>query len=390
MNSNKCLDVMVIGLGAMGSATVYQLSKRGVSVLGIDQFKTPHTNGSSHGDTRITRQAIGEGEHYVPLVLRSHEIWKELEKITGEEIFTVTGGLIVEPQDGKISHGAYHFLQNTINTAKRHGISHEVLSFDELSKRFPQFVFQGDESGYFEAGAGFVRPEKSIEIQLDQAEKLGAALHFEEKMIGFTPQSDGTVVVQTDKKEYRTNKLILSVGPWIADYIPSLKHIFKVHRQVLYWFDIKHDFDQFEVAKFPVFMVQHHDGNEMYGFPAVDGRHGGIKVACEELGTTTSPADIEREVSEKETQEIYEKYLQDFIPSLSGKCLRSATCMYTMTPDSQFVIDTLPEYKQVIVASPCSGHGFKHSAAIGQILCELALNEKSSFDISHFSLKRFD
>lgn len=389
MAMEKNIDVIVVGLGAMGSAAVYQLAKRGAAVIGIDQFKPPHTLGSTHGDTRITRLAIGEGEHYVPLVLRSHEIWKELEQLTGEEILTITGGLIVEPKDGKMSHGAFNFLQNTIQTAKRHSIPHEVLNADELSSRFPQFVFQKDNIGYYEKGAGFVRPEKSIAIQLDQAEKNGAKLQFGEKMIGFQPLTDGTVVVQTNQNEYQANKVVLSLGPWVTDYLPTLAHLFKVHRQVLYWFEIKHVFDQFKVGTLPVFMVQHHNGNEMYGFPAVDGANGGIKVACEELGTTTSAENVKREVNKKEIRGIYDKYLKDFIPGLSDKCLRSATCMYTMTPDSQFVIDTLPEHKQIIIASPCSGHGFKHSAAIGQVLCELALDGETTFDISAFSLGRF-
>ncbi len=382
-------DVIVIGLGATGSAALYQLAKKGADVLGIDQFEPPHVFGSSHGDTRITRQAIGEGDQYVPLVLRSYEIWKELEKNSGTNLLTITGGLVVEPEESKISHGAYHFLQNTIDVAKRFNIAHEILDAQQLQERFPQFVFRGDEKGYYEGSAGFLHPEKCIEVQLELARKNGAETRYNEKALSFKTLTDGSVVVLTDKGEYAAKKLVVSVGPWIAAMLPEFAHLFKVYRQVLFWFDIKGAAEAYAVGNLPVFMFQLQDGNEIYGFPAVDGPRGGIKVAYEELLDETTPEKVERAVSEGEIEKMYEKCIRPLMPGISRSCIRTATCMYTITPDSGFVIDTLPDNHRIIIASPCSGHGFKHSAAIGEALSELVMESKSHFDLSAFSLNRF-
>lgn len=382
-------DVIVVGLGAMGSAGLYQLARRGADVLGIDQFEPPHLWGSSHGDTRIIRQAIGEGDQYVPFSLRSYEIWQELEKETGESLLTITGGLVVEPEKGKVSHGAYHFLQNTIEAAKKFNIPHTVLSAAELKDRFPQFIFRGNEKGYYENTAGFVRPEKCIEVQLKLARTHGAKVLFGEKVLSFKTLPDGTVSVHTDAGDYVAKKLIVTAGPWIGEFFPEFRHLFKVYRQVLFWFDVRERFDSYSVGNMPVFMFQLEDGNEIYGFPAIDGPRGGIKVAHEELLNETIPDAINRAVSDEEISAMYEKCIQPLMPGISGTCKRTATCMYTVTPDSGFVIDTLPNNPHVILASPCSGHGFKHSAAIGEALSELAMEGRSRFDLSAFSLARF-
>ncbi len=382
-------QTIVVGLGAMGSAAVYQLAKRGTKVLGIEQFKTPHDKGSTHGDTRITRQAIGEGDAYVPFALRSNELWREIERESGESLLTMCGGLTVEPKEGKISHGQFHFLQTTIASAKKYNIPHQVLTVAELRIRFPQFRFRDDEWGYYEEGAGFLRPELCVQAQLDLAQRNGAALNFSEKFLEWKKLEDGTILVTTDAREYITEKLIVSVGPWVGQLFPEYKNIFKVYRQVMYWFDIEGPIESYLPENFPVFMIQRADGKEFYGFPAVDGQGGGLKAACEDLLLDTTPEEVERNISPEETQTMYEKYLHPYLPGLGSKCIKAVTCMYTVTPDSGFVIDTLPDQPNIILASPCSGHGFKHSAAIGEALAQLAIDGKTTLDISKFKLTRF-
>src|SRR3989344_221808 len=209
-------EVIVLGLGAMGSAAVYQLSKRGRSVLGIDQFSPPHGKGSSHGDTRIIRQAIGEGAEYVPLVLRAYEIWKEIEKEADVNFLTITGGLVVGKEGSAPIHGKQNFLETTLATAKKFNIPHETLSAADIKKKFPQFNIRPDDKGYFEYGAGFLRPELCVETQLELARKYGVELRLNEKAIAFASNQDG-VVVTTSEGKYLAQKLIVSAGPWVGE-----------------------------------------------------------------------------------------------------------------------------------------------------------------------------
>ena len=384
-------DVIVVGLGAMGSATVYQLAKSGVRVLGIDQLEPPHKLGSTHGDTRITRLAIGEGMEYVPLVKRSHELWRDIEKEVGYELLKQCGGLIMCVSNGFGLHNRGDFLQETYDEADKYNIAHEKLTTDEIKRRFPQFNVSGDERGYYEPEAGYLLPEKCVVAQLQLAKKNGAKLNLNEKVSGYTA-SNNSVIVTTDKGTYSAAKLIISAGPWIKDFLPEYNNIFKIHRQVLYWFDIA-DNRNYEVYRdMPIFIWEFGNGryDNFYGFPAIDGPNGGVKLATETYDKDTSPNDISREVTADEVQAVYDHYVKAQFPGLSSSSVKAATCMYTDTPDSRFVIDFHPDHQNVIVASPCSGHGFKHSAAIGEVLAQLAQKGKSDIDISSFSFARFN
>src|SRR5688572_23033681 len=210
---NNSFQTIVIGLGAMGSAAAYQLAKRGNQVLGIDWFAPPHTYGSSHGDTRITRQAIGEGAEYVPLVLRSYEIWEEIERETGKKVLTITGGLIMTSVEGVLRHGS-NFFNQTVASAEKYNIPHHLLNADEIRKQFPQFKLKGNEKGYFEEKAGYLRPELCVEAQLELAQRYGAQLALYEKVLAFSVNNRDKVVVKTDKGEYEAEKAILSAGSW--------------------------------------------------------------------------------------------------------------------------------------------------------------------------------
>ncbi len=384
-------DAIVLGLGAMGSAAAYQLAKRGKKVLGLDQYAPPHMLGSTHGDTRITRQAIGEGAEYVPLSLRSYEIWREIERLTGRDLLTVTGGLIMASQSSHTpQHGAENFLQTTIDAARRYDIPHEVLDSAEIRKRFPQFQLFGDELGYYEKPAGFLRPERCIEAQLALARHFGASIHTQEQALSYQPGASGEqVTLTTTHGTYTAGQLIVTAGSWISSLLEErYARYFTVYRQVLYWFAIKTSLASFLPGAFPIFIWER-PHSSIYGFPAIDGSAGGVKVATEDYDSPTSPAEVTREVSSEETQQMYAKHIVNGLPGLSERRVKAISCLYTVTPDGKFVLDRHPEHPQVIIASPCSGHGFKHSAAIGEVLAQLVIDGASQIDISSFAFSRF-
>lgn len=384
-------DIVVVGLGAVGSAALYQSAKLGARVIGIDRFNPPHDQGSSHGETRITRQAIGEGREFVPLVLRSNEIWDELEAATGRNLIIRNGGLILASPhvEGK-HHGSSSFLAETIEAAKSFGIPHQQLSTTEIRERFPQFRIKADEQGYFEPGAGFLRPEACVETQITEAKKLGARVFTSEIVIDVASH-DSKVTVRTDKASYEVSKVILTGGPWIAKFLsPEYAAHFAVYRQTLCWFALKRNSERYTPKHFPVFIWITGDRVQdmLYGFPAIDGPEGGLKVATECYETTVDPDAVPREVSEESTLGMYSEYIAPRLPDISNQCLRTATCLYTVTPDAKFIIDYADADQNTLFASACSGHGFKHSPAIGEALAQRALGLPTSVDLSGFALAR--
>jgi len=383
-------DAIVLGLGAMGSAAIYQLAKRGKTVLGIDQFSPPHHYGSTHGESRIIRQAIGEGEHYVPLVLRSYELFREIEKETGTELLTIAGGLTLETQQSEgVLHGRRNFLDQAISCAEKFNIRHEILETQDIKKRYPQFDVT-NERGYFEYDTGYLRPERCVEAQLRLAQKYGATVQTDEKVTSIAPAGNSEVTVHTSRAVYGAEKVVLAAGPWIAEFLPAAYTVFfKVYRQVMYWFIIRDQFrSMFLPGQFPIFIWIFGNGPAFgfYGFPSLDGKT--IKLASEQYDLVTAPDKQDRLVSEIERQAAYSEYVLGRLPGLSDQCESAVTCLYTTTPDSNFVIDFHPDSDRIIIASPCSGHGFKHSAAIGEVLAELAIDGVSGIDISSFSIER--
>src|SRR5215831_7511206 len=210
----QSFDTVVVGLGAAGSAALYHLAKRGVRALGLDRFSPPHTLGSTHGDTRITRLAIGEGEHYTPLAVRSHALWRELEAETGEELLTTNGGLIISSRATKAHTHVEHFFDNTLAAALKFGIAHELLDATEIRRRFPQFKVGDGEHGYLEKEAGFVRPERCVAAHLRAAEHRGAIIRRNERVVAFRGTAGG-VTVTTDRGEYSAATTIVAAGPWL-------------------------------------------------------------------------------------------------------------------------------------------------------------------------------
>jgi sarcosine oxidase len=379
-------DTIIVGLGAMGSAAQYQLAKAGQRVLGIDRFSPPHDRGSSHGDTRITRLAIGEGRHLMPFVRRSHEIWRDIERETGDELLSITGGLIISNPLALAHTHVPQFFQNTIAAAAALGVAHELLDASEMRRRYPQFRVDDSDTGYFEPSAGFLRVDPCIRSQLQLARRFGAETVTHEKVIGVVRSGTG-VVVETDRTAYRARQAIVSAGAWAPDFIgANERHLFRIFRQVLHWFDVDGPIAAFEPGRFPVFIWES-IGKAIYGFPAIDGQGGGIKVATEQYESPTtadSPDDATADWAG-----MHRTMIADYISGISARCLQTETCLYTVTPDAGFVIDRHPEMDNVIFVSACSGHGFKHSAAIGEALAQWLVVGKSDLDLSRFSFARF-
>lgn len=382
-------DVAVVGVGAAGAATLYQLARRGVRAVGIDRFSPPHIHGSTHGDTRITREAIGEGEAYTPLVQRSHAIWRELEAETGEDLLTQCGGLIVEAAGGGAAgHHRHEFLASTIACANRYGIKHELLSAADVAGRFPQFGLDGTESAYYEPTAGFVRPERCVAAELTVAARLGAEIRCDERVLAVEPSGSG-VRVRTERGVLEAEKVVMAVGPWVRDFVGADQlRLFNVYRQVLTWFELEPDAVDHTPGVMPVFIWGLSDGNAFYGFPAIDGTRE-IKVADEQLDTATAADEASLEVDPGEPRVLYDALIRRRLPGVSSRCLRAARCLYTVTPDANFVIDDHPDLPGVLLVSPCSGHGFKHSAGVGEAIAQRITTGASDVDLSPFRLDRF-
>jgi sarcosine oxidase len=385
---NTPCDVIIAGLGAIGSAAAYQLSRRGAKVLGLDRFHPPHQRGSSHGDTRITRLALGEGAEYLQFARRSHEIWRELETSTGRTLLRQIGGLMFGSASCRASaHGARDFLQTTIDVARAESLAHEVLDAAALHDRFPQFHWRGDELGCLEQSAGFVHPEECIAAQLEMARRQGATLQAGEQVLHWESHADGLKVF-TDRGTYETRRLVLTAGAWLPLFADSLASCARVFRQVMFWFEPDGPPELFTPARMPIFIRIPESVHAMfYGFPAIDGAGGGIKIAGEQFEHSVAPDEMDTEVQEHEIRAMH-AVASPFL-RISERCVRAVACKYTVTPDFGFIIDRHPADERVLFASACSGHGFKHSAAVGEALAELATGAISRYNLKPFRLSRF-
>lgn len=391
MNTSGSFDVVVIGLGAMGSAALYQLARRGVKALGIDRFYPPHDQGSTHGETRITRQAIGEGEFYVPIALRSHEIWKDLEAETGEQLMVQSGCLIIDEVAPALRDRIHvAFLDRTRQAALKYGIEHEMLDPGEIRRRFPQFTPHEDEIGYFEPGGGYLNPERCVGVQIERARALGAATQLGTRVIAVKPEGSGVRIV-TDHGDYHAGQAIVSAGPWAPELLGApFDRLLAPARQVMHWFEVDPGWTKLWEAS-PVFIWIHgpNPNDFFYGFPSLRGTHA-VKTAGEQYDVTTTPHDVDRIVGSAEADAMHDIHLRNRVQGFSSKGMKALTCLYTLTPDSHFLIDQHPESDRILVVSPCSGHGFKHSAAIGEIAAQRAIAQEGAIDASAFALSRFE
>lgn len=379
-------DVIVVGLGAMGAATLYQLAQRGVRVAGIDRYAPPHDQGSSHGDTRITRLAIGEGAAYIPLAQNSHRIWRELEAKTGVPLFEQCGMLMLS--DSRVAtrgHGTQDFAGQTAALAQAYGIEHALLDADAIAQRFPQFTGYGPHAvGYYEPGAGYVRPERCIDVQLQLARQAGAELHLNTQVLSLTPRAGGGVQVQTAASTLTADRVISCAGMWSGKLLGGpFSKLLKVSRQKLYWFAL--DEPQRFAPSSPVFirLDAGADSNSCYGFPPLPGENA-IKIATEDYADLSDPDNLDRNISAADAEAMYQQHVEGRLAGVSNRVLKAKVCAYTITPDFNFVIDTHPELPDVTVVSACSGHGFKHSAGVGEALAKRYCGEQDAADLSPF------
>lgn len=377
-------QVAVLGLGAIGAATLMHLAEAGVKVLGLDQFSPPHNFGSSHGETRITRQAIGEGEAYIPFVQRAQALWQKLEARTKQQVFHRVGGLLLDP-DGQTwtKYGKSGFAERTISLAQQHGIPHEVLSGADLQARFPQFNLGENGQAYYEPNAGFLKPERAIEIQLNLAEAAGATIWRGVKLEDLTPIAGGGVQIQTTAGRIEADRAVLALGAWIRPFLPdALAARLKVCRQVLHWVPIS----EACYTTMPTFMWGFGANPEdfLYGFPSLDGQT--IKIASESYLEAGEPDGISREVSKAEQAAFMMEKVGDRLRFLTGSPVKSAVCLYTVAPNANFILDEHPHCPEVVLASCCSGHGFKHALAIGEALADEVRGQQSHLSLAPFRI----
>jgi sarcosine oxidase len=372
-------DVIVAGLGGMGSAAAYQLAARGKRVLGLEKFSPAHDRGSSHGSSRIIRQAYFEDPAYVPLLLRAYELWEQLERETNRDLMTLTGGLMIGRREGELVSGS-------VRSAEEHGLPYELLDAGEIRARFPVLSPDPETVALYEEKAGFLRPEETVRAHLDRAGSLGADLRFEEPVLSWEAQPAG-VRVETPEGSYDAQRLVITPGAWAPQLLTDLGLPLEVERQVMYWFEPTGGLEPFLLGRFPIFIWEPDDGNWFYGFPAQEGDRG-VKTAFYRAGgVPTTPETIDREVHGEEIDFI-RTYLARYVPELAGRCLDARVCMYTNTPDLHFVISVHPDHPQVAIACGFSGHGYKFCSVVGEILADLAMDGTTSHPIDLFSPAR--
>ena len=372
----KRFDVIVVGCGGMGSSISYHLSTRGVKTLVLERFNLNQEHGSSHGRTKIIRTAYFEDPRYVRLAKRAFQLWVELEKVSGKHLLEVTGGLMLgEPETSVVS--------GSIRSAREHNLPHSLLSAKEVAERFPAFAPSQSESALYEANAGLLFPERCVEAYKTLAEENGTRFHFGERVTGWEA-GRSLVTVRTEKETYVGEKVVFAAGPWNASLLPDLRLPLECERQVVFWFRPKSRPELFNSRRMPIFIWEVENGRNFYGIPNTG--HG-VKTARHHEGRISPPDDVDRMVTEEDEAPV-RAFLKRRIPLLDGTPISSMTCTYTNAPDGNFIVDRHPRHRNILVVSPCSGHGFKFSCVIGEIVSDLAVRGFTRHDISLFSLGR--
>ena len=378
-------DVIVIGVGSMGSATCYYLAKRGHKVLGLEQFDISHEFGSHAGQSRIIRKAYFEHPGYVPLLEKAYENWKTLEQETGQQLYFETGLLYAGTSNNEMIKGVKR-------SAALYNIELEELKIAEAANRFPQFRLPENFEVLFEPEAGFITPEKAIRFYASQAKKNNATIYSNEKVVDWK-KDESNIIVKTDKNIYQCAKLIITAGAWAGKMIPGFTDKIKVTRQFVAWIKTKND-DQFKLNNFPCWMVGDDEKHGCYyGFPLLDtkkfGDPAGLKLAHHFPSQTTDPDKVNRQTTEDDIENL--KYcLNKYLPGIFDSVLSAKICLYANSPDENFIIDKLPGFEDdVSVACGFSGHGFKFASVVGEILADLAIEGKTELPIEFLNAKRF-
>lgn len=371
-------DVIVIGVGTAGSAACYHLARRGVRVLGLEQFDIPNTFASHHGFSRMIRLCYFEHPDYVPLLRRAYLLWRELEQAIGRDVLHITGGLYMGPPGSEVVEGCLRSVQT-------HGLSHEVLSRHDLAKRFPQFRVPDDYTALLDHDAGYVLPERAVSAHVELALCHRAEIHAREPVQEWSA-SPSEVTVITSRGTYRAARAIFCGGAWMGKLVRDLGIDLHVTRQILAWVWPKTP-ALFERGVMPVWLLDQLGGRIHYGFPMM-ADNPGFKLACHTEGTPADPDRLDRAPRPEDEANI-RSFLRAYIPAADGPLLGLRACMYTKTRDEDFVIDRHPLHENVIVASPCSGHGFKFQPVLGEALSDLAIEGKTALPVGFMRIGRF-
>ncbi|HYM71246.1 MAG TPA: N-methyl-L-tryptophan oxidase [bacterium] len=370
-------DAIVIGVGAMGSATVYELTRRGQRVLGLERFDVPHDRGSSHGVNRIIRLAYWEHPSYVPLLRRAYELWRELEHISGERLLIITGGIDAGPEESPTVKGS-------LLSCALHHLPHELLDAASLHARFPGYCLAPDMVAVYQSDGGFVMSERAIVAYVNAALEGGADVHAREQVLGWEPDGKG-VRVRTVHGTYTARRLVLTAGPWAGKLAPSLADLAVPERQVLIWTQPLAP-DRFRLGAFPVFNMEAPEGR-FYGFPVYSVP--GFKIGkYHHRGESADADQVDREIH-PEDEAVLREGIRRYFPDADGPTMALKTCLFTNSPDEHFILDVHPEFPQVSIAAGFSGHGFKFASVVGEIMADLSTEERSDFDLGLFRLARF-
>ncbi len=373
----RSYDVAVVGLGAMGSAALYAIAQRGRSVIGIERFEPGHRFGSSYGESRIIRMAYYEDPAYVPLLRLAYRAWESLECHTGENILTITGILEAGIEGSSLVEGS-------LRSARQHDIPHEVLLPGEVNKRFPAFSIPPDWQCVFQPDAGILQPEKAINLFVKAASELGATVASGTRVKSVRAVGDHVEVHLESGETIEAGSVVLAVGPWMQDLVPELGSKMRLTRQPLMWFEplIR---QLVQPPTMPVFFFDTPD-DLIYGFP--DFRGSGVKVASHLSGGELTDADETRaEVSDEEKAHL-KSMIDRFVPAAAGAVRQTHVCIYTRSSDEHFVLGLHPSASQIVLASPCSGHGFKFASIFGEILADLAMTRATDKPIDFFQPNR--
>jgi sarcosine oxidase len=370
-------DTIVIGIGGMGSAAVYHLARRGQRVLGLERFDIPHSMGSSHGVTRIIRLAYYEHPSYVPLLRRAYELWRELETTVDEQLLHITGSLDAGPEGSQCYEGS-------LASCIEHRLPHDILTGAQVNERFPGYRLPETHRAVLQPDGGYLLSERCIVAHVNAAQALGAEVHARERVLGWEPRPDA-IRVTTDHGVYEADRLIVSAGAWVGELVPGLKPLTSPERQVLAWLQPSRP-ELFEQARFPVFNLFVDEGH-FYGFPVVSVP--GFKFGLyHHLDEQVDPETINREANARD-EAVLRSFAERYFPDGAGPTMALRTCMFTNAPDEHFILDLHPDDSRVVVASPCSGHGFKFCSVVGEITADLVETGETRHDIGLFRLSRF-
>ncbi len=371
-------DVIVVGVGTMGSAVCYHLARRGVRVLGLDRYDVPNGMGAAHGYSRMIRLAYFEHPDYVPLLRRSYDLWDELSAELGRDVIHVTSGLMLGPPGAAV-------LEGSLRSVREHDLPHELLDAAEAMRRFPQFKVPDDYQVLHDHRAGLVLPERAVAGYAELALRRGAELHGQEPVTSWEPAGDG-VVVRTPKGQYAAAKVIFCGGAWTDRLVRDLGVPLTVTRQPLAWVWPKQP-DLFALGTMPVWIMEHRDGSNHYGFPMLPDNPG-FKLASHKRSPPTDVETLDRGVHEADEAAV-RWVLRDHIPAADGPLLSMRVCMYTNSPDLNFIIDHHPAHANVILACGFSGHGFKCASGLGEALAEMATDGHAKLPMDFLGLHRF-